>query len=308
MNNYCCIVIGADGFIGSYIKKFLIQSGRNVLGTVYNRKPEENSEIFLDMTNKKSFEVLPEGIPVINASGTVDQSLPASVIYRINTGGVKNIVEWAQKADVPHLVHLSSVGVYGNSVTGENITEDTPIRTHWPLSPFPYGRSKARAEKILQKSGVPYTALRLPAVYGINDSFFTKELKKLFDKMEKKPFPPAGKKLVSLMPVDFMGPLCLKILEANASDRSFNAAGIHVPWKTIVETFAEYLGITIKYAEKIKLSDYTAFSDPGLQMAVYYSSRGAHFPDDRLRDFLNWHERPEWTKTLKEAAVSLKHK
>ena len=68
------VLIGADGFIGSSVLKHLRHAGWTVHPTVYRRSPEGN-EIFLDVTDVSGFDRLPEGLPIVNASGLPDQKV-----------------------------------------------------------------------------------------------------------------------------------------------------------------------------------------------------------------------------------------
>jgi nucleoside-diphosphate-sugar epimerase len=199
------IIIGADGFLGSFICRYLTESGWKVFPTVFSRSPEKN-EIRLDVRKPEDFRKLPEKIPLINTAGLPDQSAGISLMREVHIQGMKNLVRWAEKSDCPHIIHTSSVAVYGNATVGTGRSEiATPRRSRNPLTaPLPYGRTKARAEAVLEKSGLPWSGLRFPAIYGPGDSFFTRQLKILLEDSNK-PLPPGGKKSVSIMPVDQTG-------------------------------------------------------------------------------------------------------
>ncbi|MCK5735138.1 MAG: NAD(P)-dependent oxidoreductase, partial [Spirochaetaceae bacterium] len=232
-NNSSLIIIGADGFIGSSIYRYLNQAGWKVYAAVFGRPPGDG-ELKLDVTSAEDFKQLPPGIPLINTAGLPDQSASSSLMRKVHVGGMKNLLAWARETDCPHVIHLSSVSVYGNATVGTCRTESTTLRREWnPLmASLPYGRTKARAEAILEKSGIPWSAPRLPAVYGPGDSFFTKQIKRLMDNSGR-PLPPGGKKPVSIMPVNQSGPLMEAILNHGPMNAALNAAGAHVPWKTI---------------------------------------------------------------------------
>jgi len=300
--NNSVIIIGADGFIGSSINTYLKKSGWNVISAVFRRNPVED-EIRLDVCSYEDFRSLPRGVPLINTAGIPDQSSRASLMRRVHVTGMKNIVNWARKANCPHIIHISSVSVYGNATVGTGRSEKNTPRRGWnPLNaPIAYGRTKARAEIILEKSGLPWSAPRLPAVYGRGDSFLTPQLRRLLLESDS-PLPPGGEKTVSLMPVEQTGPLLEKILIRGPLNAALNAAAVHLPWKTLLETYARTWDITLKFHSRRRIRDFLNFADPGRQMAAYYAAFGAEFPDGEIRNILDWKPEGDWMETVREAA------
>jgi len=295
------IIIGADGFIGSSINAYLKQSGWNVFPTVFDKEPADG-ELKLDVGSYEDFKSLPRGIPLINTAGLPDQSAPASLMRRVHVRGMKNLVNWARSTACPHIIHTSSVSVYGNATIGTGRTENSTPRRKWnPLTaPIPYGRTKARGEAILEKSGLPWSAPRLPAVYGPGDSFLTPQLRRLLVDSDRL-LPPGGEKNVSLMPVDQTGPLMESILDHGPLNAALNAAAVHIPWKTLLDSYARVWDITLNFDTRRRIRDYMNFADPGRQMAVYYAAYGAEFPDKRIREILNWEPEGDWRETVREA-------
>lgn len=302
--NRAIIIVGADGFIGTSINRHFRESGWIVHSTVFTRPPR-NGEIRLDVTVPEEFGQLPPGIPVINTAGLPDQAAPASLMRKVHVGGMRNLIAWARRTACPHIVHLSSISVYGNATVGTGRTESTRRRGWNPLlASLPYGRTKARAEAILEKSGLQWSAPRLPAVYGPGDSFFTGQMKRLLEDKDR-PMPPGGEKMVSIFPVDQIGPLMETILNHGPMNSAMNASGAGVSWKEIVETYAEVWKIPVSYDTRLKLRDFLNFSEPGRQMAAYYATFGAEFPDEKLRETLNWNPVGDWRETVRTAAEAI---
>jgi nucleoside-diphosphate-sugar epimerase len=299
------IVLGAEGFIGSSVCRHFRRTGISTLGTVFARAPG-NNEITLDVTRKEDFSRLPPGIPVVNASGILDQSAPPALMRRVHVEGMRNIIAWGRNTGCPHIVQLSSVSVYGNATVGVDRREmTTRRRTVNPLlASLPYGRTKARAEKLLEKSGLPYSAPRFPAVYGPGDGFLTPQIRRLLTDPHR-PLPPAGFHPVSLMPVDQIGPLIETLIEHGPTNAALNAAGAHVPWRDILNAYGEAWNLSVRCADRPRLRDFAAFSDPGLQMAVYYGRFGAEFPDDELRSKTGWRPEGDWRRTVMDAAGAI---
>ncbi len=304
-NDNRLIIIGADGFIGSSITNYFRQSGWNIYATVFNRSPSKG-ESTLNITSPENFNSLPRGIPIINTAGLPDQSAPASLMRKVHVQGMKNLLSWARRTDCPHLIQLSSISVYGNATVGTGRTEAATPRRGWnPVNaPLAYGRTKARAEALLEKSGVFFSAPRLPAVYGPGDSFFTGQIRRLL-KDSDRPLPPGGRKPVSIIAVDQVGPLMESILNYGPMNAALNAVGTHVPWKTILETYAESWDLPLRFEARRRFRDYLNFADPGQQMAAYYAAFGADFPDDKLRETLGWLPGGDWKKYISEAAAEV---
>ncbi len=304
-NDKSLIIIGADGFIGSSITNYLRQSGWSIYATVFNRPPL-NGEITLDITSPKEINQLPRGIPLINTAGLPDQSAGISLMRKVHVGGMKNLLTWARSADCPHLIQLSSISVYGNATVGTGRIEAATPRRSWnPVTaPLAYGRTKARAEALLEKSGIPFSAPRLPAVYGPGDSFFTRQIRRLL-KDSGRPLPPVGEKPVSIIAVGQIGPLMDSILDYGPVNAALNAVGTHVLWKTILETYAESWELPLRFDTRRRIRDYLNFADPGRQMAAYYAAFGADFPDDKLREILGWQPDGDWKKYIYEAAAEV---
>ncbi len=299
------IVVGADGFIGTSINRHFLESGWTVHSTVFTRSPKDG-ELRLDVTVPEDFNQLPSAIPIINAAGLPDQAASASLMRKVHVGGMRNLVAWARRAACPHIVHLSSISVYGNATVGTGRTESATRRRGWNplLASLPYGRTKARAEAILERSGLQWSAPRLPAVYGPGDSFFTGQMKCLLEDKDR-PMPPGGEKIVSIFPVDRIGPLMETILKHEPLNSAMNASGAGVPWKEIVKAYAEVWKIPVSYDTRTKLRDFLNFSEPGHQMAAYYATFGAEFPDDNLRESLDWHPGGDWRETVRRAAEAI---
>ena len=104
---------------------------------------------------------------VFHAAANVDPSVPAKTMFDINLGGTINLLRWVKQQGCSHFVQISSVSVYGNKASGRNRSEASTARSRY--IGLPYSRSKAAAEIEVERSGVPYTILRLPMVIGSGD-------------------------------------------------------------------------------------------------------------------------------------------
>lgn len=152
------LITGADGFIGRVLARGLLEQGHEIIGTVFWSTPGEE-QIHLDVTDPRGFARLPRGgvDAVINAVGVVDQRAPSRQVFAVNADGARRLAGWALESGCEHFVQLSSIAVYGVRANGVDRCEATTPRYDGRLA-IPYGRSKARAERHLIESGVPYTA------------------------------------------------------------------------------------------------------------------------------------------------------
>jgi nucleoside-diphosphate-sugar epimerase len=109
---------------------------------------------------EKSFKKIAFDV-IIHTIGLVEDNARFRDLKQVNVDGTKKIITYAKQINCKHLIHLSSVSVYGIKTLGQNRSEKSvKIRPHSLISK--YGRSKAQAELAVRKSEVPFTILRLP--------------------------------------------------------------------------------------------------------------------------------------------------
>jgi nucleoside-diphosphate-sugar epimerase len=83
---------------------------------------------------------------------------------RVNAEGSATLAHAASAARVGRLIHVSSLAATGPTVPGRPLDEHAAPR---PLTA--YGRSKLQGEDAVRRSGVPFTIVRPPVVYGPRD-------------------------------------------------------------------------------------------------------------------------------------------
>ncbi len=161
------LVTGADGFIGAHVVRALVVAGHDVLGTVFARVAREG-ELHVDLTDARAVDALPRPFDaVVHCAGLVEPRVPFAVMRAVNVGAARHLARWVRQHGISHLVHLSSVAVYGPFTVGDERREAMP-RFGLGLG-LPYMRTKAEAERVIESLGAPYTFLRPPVVLGPGD-------------------------------------------------------------------------------------------------------------------------------------------
>jgi NAD dependent epimerase/dehydratase len=180
------LVTGADGFIGSHLVEFLINSGFDVKAFVYYNS--FNSWGWLDSANEKilkNIEVFsgdirdPNGVRAAMRGCDVVMHLAALVAIPYsyhspdtyvdtNIKGTLNIVQAARELGVERVVHTSTSEVYGTA-------RFVPINESHPLQgQSPYSASKIGADQIAQSFfhsfETPITTIRPFNTYGPRQS------------------------------------------------------------------------------------------------------------------------------------------
>ncbi|MFM5930016.1 MAG: NAD-dependent epimerase/dehydratase family protein [Novosphingobium sp.] len=151
-------VTGATGFVGQALLDRAIQS--RIAVRALARRPQQPKPhvtwVGGDLGDAAALDRLMEGAEaVIHVAGLV--SADADGFEQANVVGTLNVIEAARRAGVQRLVFVSSLSA-----------REPDLST--------YGASKARAEKLVMASGLDWTIVRPPAIYGFRD----KEILDLF--------------------------------------------------------------------------------------------------------------------------------
>lgn len=273
------LVTGARGFVGAAVERRLRDAGHDVVSAV--RRPELAAhEVFLDLGASQPIDALPTDIDaVVHSAGIVGSSRFSRETMRVNAGGTLRLLEWARKAGVAHFVQVSSIGAYGAQCVGEDRREDTGL-CWFPLMPA-YLRSKARAEHHVRAAGVPYTILRLPAVFGANDTVVTPAI---VPALLRSALPRVSRSdpRVSTLWVRNAAEVAAAVLDRGPSNDAFNVTDGETRWTDLVGTYAAALGREPVWDQRSKATLLTRSEDNEYQYLVTTGHFGAHFPTDRL--------------------------
>ena len=176
------LVTGGAGFIGKHLVKFLIEKGIKV--TIFDNFPKsEDSVAALVNIGAKIIEGdITKLDDVINATKnhdivvhlaakiSVEESIKnPSETFHINVDGTRNVLIACEKNHVKKMIVASSAAVYGESLSGIKLTENSKTN---PISP--YGESKVMMEhkvgEFISKHNLNCIILRFFNIYGVGQS------------------------------------------------------------------------------------------------------------------------------------------
>ena len=146
-------VTGATGFVGQALID--AAAGSRVSVRALARQPQDKrkgvSWVQGDLADPKALAKLVRGAEaVIHIAGVVNAP-DAAAFEAGNVAGTMALVEAAVAAGVPRFVHVSSLSAREPRLSA-------------------YGASKARGEKVVMASGLDWTVVRPPAIYGPRDA------------------------------------------------------------------------------------------------------------------------------------------
>lgn len=145
-------ITGATGFVGSTLVRHAAMRGQAVRALTRRPQPAMKGVRWIDgaLERPDSLAQLVEGADaVIHVAGVVNAPDRAGFAAG-NVEGTLAVVEAAKQGGVRRFIHVSSLAAREPDLSN-------------------YGWSKARAEQIVAASGLNWTAVRPPAVYGPGD-------------------------------------------------------------------------------------------------------------------------------------------
>jgi nucleoside-diphosphate-sugar epimerase len=188
-------ITGGTGFVGSHLIDAALAAGHEVKALARRDQPDRDGLEWISgsLDDRAALERLViDADAIIHVAGVI--SAPdAAGFERGNVAGTLTMLAAATAAGVRRFVHVSSLAAREPKLSR-------------------YGDSKARAEELVESSGLDWAIVRPPAVYGPGD----KETLELF-KMAKRGqiyLPPAGR--LSLIHVDDLAQLLLALTHSGA--------------------------------------------------------------------------------------------
>ena len=145
-------VTGGTGFVGSHLLRVAREAGYELRALTRGWSPPEDRIDWVDgaLDRRDSLAKLCEGADaVVHVAGLINAPNLAA-FEAVNVGGTAAMIDAARRTGVRRFVHISSLAAREPELSD-------------------YGRSKARAERVVAASGLDWTILRPPAVYGPGD-------------------------------------------------------------------------------------------------------------------------------------------
>jgi UDP-glucose 4-epimerase len=160
------LVTGGTGLVGSRLLRRFVDAGVNCRALVRPGKevPAGATRIEGDLLDANSLRQAVEGVSAIVHLAAVFRTQNEDDIWRANLDGTKNLIA-AAKAHAPQVrfVMASTGLVYDADASHPGLEDDA---TNPKLA---YPASKIAAENELRNSGLNWSILRLPFVYGDGD-------------------------------------------------------------------------------------------------------------------------------------------
>jgi len=191
-------VTGGTGFVGAHVIDAAIAAGHEVNALTRRDQPPRAGLTWIggNLEDREALKRLVENADaVIHVAGVINAP-DAAGFEAGNVAGTLAMLAAATAAGIHRFVHVSSLAAREPQLSL-------------------YGASKARAEDLVESSGLEWAIVRPPAVYGPGD----RETLELF-KMAKRGFvllPPRGR--VSLIHVDDLARLLLALTQRGVAKR-----------------------------------------------------------------------------------------
>ncbi|UCG87221.1 MAG: NAD(P)-dependent oxidoreductase [Gemmatimonadota bacterium] len=169
-------VTGGTGFVGSHLVAALLERGDEVVCLVRNPaklnqrfRDSEPQSVAGDLDDDAALRAGCTGVDVVFHSAGVTAAHTRAEFFAVNADGTRRVAEAAAEAapNLTRFVYVSSQAAGGPSRCGTLKTETDEAD---PISD--YGASKLAGESVVRKSGLPWTVIRPPGVYGPFDSGF----------------------------------------------------------------------------------------------------------------------------------------
>jgi nucleoside-diphosphate-sugar epimerase len=173
------IITGANGFIGSFLTKKLLENDFEVTslvryGSNIDLLPENSNIVFIDYDDEKKVQNVFQNKEILIHCAALTRALNWDFYKKINIDLTAKLVDsFNSTQSLKQFIFLSSQAAAGPSIEGEPLSEND---VEHPISL--YGKSKLEAENIIkQKSEKPWTIIRPVSVFGPGDKDFLRVFK-----------------------------------------------------------------------------------------------------------------------------------
>ena len=245
------LVTGANGFLGSWVVRRLIDQGLDV--KILHRSTSDLSELdglnyesaLGDVTNAASLIDATKDIDtVFHLAGVVAyMRSQRPIMEAVNVDGTANVIEAVQKNKVRKLVHLSSVTAIGASFDGTPLNEESPFNLHH-LN-LGYFETKLAGEKLVtqavKEQGLDAVILNPSTIYGPGDAKKGSRGMQLKVARGKMPLYTSGG--VSVVSVEHTVDAILAAWEKGRTGERYILSGENITIKRLFEIIAKEAGV-----------------------------------------------------------------
>ena len=268
-------MLGGSGFIGHAVVDELLLRGYRVTTVNRGLTPASHaSPVERVMADREDPSGFARALATFEADAVVDVTA-----YR---DGETRVAVDSFRGRVGRFVHISTLSVYRGPLP-------CPVAEDWPLETDPsnsYGFHKAGCERILREEpvdGLPWTVLRLPAVFGPRDPF-SREARLCRRIVEEKPVVVPMRPFLSqnLFVRDAARAVRLLLESPGPAGRAYNAGGPPFTLEDYAGLVADLLGRRVsmmKASAQVLARDGT---DPG--ELPYYFEGDLVLDTRRIRD------------------------
>ena len=145
-------VTGGTGFVGAHLLRLALEAGYDVRALTRGWKPPEDEIAWVDgaLDRPEALLKLCAGADaVIHVAGAINAANRAG-FEAANVTGTAAMIDAARKGGVRRFIHISSLSAREPELSN-------------------YGWSKAKSERLVAASGLDWTIVRPPAIYGPGD-------------------------------------------------------------------------------------------------------------------------------------------
>ena len=273
----CVSITGATGFVGSATLDTALAKGLRVRALTRKTAKERDRLDWIGGTLEDAAALgrLVEGADaVIHIAGLTSTPNPGR-FEAANVTGTANMIAAAKAAGIQRFVFVSSL-----SAREPELSE--------------YGASKARAEALVKASGLDWTIVRPPAVYGPGD----KDMFELFRaaKYGFVPVPPKG--ATSIIHVEDLARLLIALAPVNPMTKG----QVYEPWDDNAfgyehKKLAKMIGEAVGNENAVAAALPPTIMRLGAQLDGFLRGGKAKLTEDRVGYMLH----PDWVCDLKKA-------
>ena len=246
------LVTGANGMLGSYLVRQLIDRGEQVRGlkraksdlTLLGDYAARVEWIEGDVTDIFSLEEAMKGVDkVYHLAAMISmQSRDASKMLNINAEGTANVVNAALGSDISKLLYVSSVAAFGRpEATGRMIDEQLDVKDS--KDNFAYFKSKLYAERELWRGiaeGLNAVIINPSTILG--GGFWTMPPNALFEQVYKGiPFYTGGTN--GFVDVRDVVSVAIQLMDSDISAEKFIVSAENASWNEVMWMIADAMKV-----------------------------------------------------------------